>query len=262
MERIQSPRTDDSAIEAEIKAKGKTAPRVTPDSIKAVIVSEHYFTAAEGATGADVAKVAMAANGKIENHIFDDCHETALHLLTFCVLVLQNGFTVTGKSACASPENFDADIGRKVAFGDAFNQIWPLEGYLLKQRLHDAACEYALLHGEVAEPVTIKAPIEPVQPAVDPDARMCFSGALLHLKGGACIARAGWNGRGMFVYMVPANAYPAQTSAAKAHFGDGALVPYRAYLALVGVDGAVSTWAPSVGDTLAEDWTVVQVQPL
>lgn len=108
---------------------------------------------------------------------------------------------------------------------------------------------------------TIAANARPV-PTIDHDARMCFSGALLHLKGGACIARAGWNGRGMFVYMVPANSYPAQTGAAKAHFGDGALVPYRAYLALVGVDGAVSTWAPSVGDTLAEDWLVVNVAPL
>lgn len=94
-------------------------------------------------------------------------------------------------------------------------------------------------------------------PPVAQDARMCFSGALLHLKGGACIARAGWNGKGMFVYMVPANSYPAQTGAAKAHFGDGALVPYNAYLALVGADGTVSTWAPSVGDTLADDWLVL-----
>ena len=73
MNRIESPRTDDSAIEQEIKAKGLTAPRVTPDSIKAVIASEHYFTAAQGVMGADVARVAVEANGKIENHIFDDC---------------------------------------------------------------------------------------------------------------------------------------------------------------------------------------------
>ena len=62
-----------------------------------------------------------------------------LELLTFCVLVLHNGFTVTGESACASPENFDAEIGRKIARQNAENKVWPLMGYALKQRLHDAA---------------------------------------------------------------------------------------------------------------------------
>ena len=60
-----------------------------------------------------------------------------LLLLTFCVLVLRNGFTVTGESACASPENFDAEIGRKIARENAINKVWMLEGYLLKQQLHD-----------------------------------------------------------------------------------------------------------------------------
>ena len=56
-------------------------------------------------------------------------------LLTFCVLVLRNGFTVTGKSACASPENFNAQVGREVAREDAVNQVWSLMGYALKERL-------------------------------------------------------------------------------------------------------------------------------
>ena len=59
-------------------------------------------------------------------------------MLTICVLTLQNGFTVTGESACASPENFDAEIGRKIARQNAVNKIWQLEGYLLKQRLSDS----------------------------------------------------------------------------------------------------------------------------
>ncbi|HHW8768572.1 TPA: Gp49 family protein, partial [Salmonella enterica] len=61
----------------------------------------------------------------------------SLELLTFCVLVLKNGFTVTGESACASPENFDPEIGRKIARSNAIAKIWPLEGYLLKQQLHE-----------------------------------------------------------------------------------------------------------------------------
>ena len=55
--------------------------------------------------------------------------------LTVCCMTLKNGFTVTGESACASPENFDADLGKKIARQNAVNKIWPLEGYLLKERL-------------------------------------------------------------------------------------------------------------------------------
>jgi hypothetical protein len=61
----------------------------------------------------------------------------------------------------------------------------------------------------------------------------------------------------MFVYLVPANAYPAQTGAAKSYFGDGAMVPYNAYMAIKNVDETVSTWVPSVNDCLADDWSVV-----
>ena len=64
---------------------------------------------------------------------------TALDLLTFCVLVLKNGFTVTGESACASPENFDAELGRKIARQNAVQKIWPLMGYQLRERLFEQA---------------------------------------------------------------------------------------------------------------------------
>ena len=82
-----------------------------------------------------------------------------------------------------------------------------------------------------------------------------FLGAL---KKGKRVARAGWNGKGMFVYLVPANSYPAQTGAAKAHFGDGAMVPYNAYMAIKNVNETVSTWVPSFNDCLAEDWQIVE----
>lgn len=58
--------------------------------------------------------------------------------LTICVLTLENGFTVTGQSACANPANYNPEIGRKVAHDNAVKEVWPLEGYLLRQRLHDA----------------------------------------------------------------------------------------------------------------------------
>ena len=117
---------NDQQIETEIQAKGLTAPRVTPQDIENNIVSEHYFTAANG------------VNDAIWPNKFPDGCE-ALELLTFCVLVLKNGFTVTGESACASPENFDAELGRKIARQNAVNKIWPLLGFLLKQRLHEAS---------------------------------------------------------------------------------------------------------------------------
>jgi hypothetical protein len=84
-----------------------------------------------------------------------------------------------------------------------------------------------------------------------------FGAALPLLKLGFKVARTGWNGSGMFAYMVPANSYPAVTDAIKSHFGDDALVPYRAYLALKTAQNDVATWVPSGSDILAEDWALV-----
>jgi len=128
MNHIASPDTSDSAIEREIQAKGLTAPRVTPADLEANIVGEAYFTAAEGVLGAYHAHDAVYHGTEV--------HSPSYALLTFCVLVLRNGFTVTGESACASPENFDAEVGRKIARTNAVNKVWPLMGYELKERLY------------------------------------------------------------------------------------------------------------------------------
>lgn len=85
---------------------------------------------------------------------------------------------------------------------------------------------------------------------------MDFSQALFLLKQGKKLARKGWNATGQFIYLVSANSYPAQTEAAKAHFGD--MVPYEAYIALKTVRNTVATWAPSIGDVLADDWMEIQ----
>ncbi|MBQ1557517.1 MAG: hypothetical protein IIZ69_04945 [Pseudomonas sp.] len=118
---------NDNQIEQEIQAKGMTAARVTPADIEANIASEHYFTAEQGV---------HAAYETIDGAVPT---VPALALLTFCVLVLRNGFTVVGESACASPENFDAEIGRKIARQNAVNKVWPLMGYELKCRLTSGA---------------------------------------------------------------------------------------------------------------------------
>ncbi len=86
---------------------------------------------------------------------------------------------------------------------------------------------------------------------------MNFGAALEAIKAGKRIARTGWNGKGMFVYFVPPASYPVQTGAAKAHFGEGAMVPCNAYMAIKNVDGTVSTWVPSVNDCLATDWGII-----
>jgi hypothetical protein len=115
--------TTDSAIESQIKAKDLTAPRVLPADVEANIISEYYFTAGQGVDGSMQDGVPYS-------------YETSLDQLTFCVLVLKNGFTVTGESSCASPENFDAEIGQKIARQNAVQKIWPLMGYALKGKLH------------------------------------------------------------------------------------------------------------------------------
>ena len=98
--------------------KPAAAPRITLADIEANIVSEHYFTAADA----------------VENT--DDLEP--LKLLTFCVLVLRNHFTVVGQSACVIPENFDAETGRRMARENAIAEIWPLMGYELKTLLSKA----------------------------------------------------------------------------------------------------------------------------
>ena len=138
MNHIPSPDTSDAGVERLIQAKGKTAARVTPADIEANIADERYFTATEGASGAFVAQLRAFDHTKVVSHAplsEDPAAPSPLDLLTFCVLVLKNGFTVTGESACASPENFDAEIGRQIARQNAVQKIWPLMGYELRTKL-------------------------------------------------------------------------------------------------------------------------------
>ena len=105
----------EAEIEKEIQSKGLNAPRLSPDHINAQIVAENWGRAS------DLFKDAPSTHG--------------MQCLTICVLTLKNGFTVVGKSACASPENYDAELGGKIARQDARRQIWALEGYLLRSKL-------------------------------------------------------------------------------------------------------------------------------
>ena len=106
--------------ESEIKAVS-TAPRVTPADIEAEIASEWYISGATGVVPDEFQPPVPAGH--------------PLRLLTICVLVLRNGFTVTGESACASPENFNAEIGRRIARENAISKVWPLLGFRLRDEL-------------------------------------------------------------------------------------------------------------------------------
>lgn len=96
--------SNDKQIEQEIQAKGLTAPRITTGRIEEVIKDVQY-------------------------HVFPGT------MVTVCCITLANGFNTIGESACASPENFDSELGEKIAFGNAKQKIWTLEGYLLKESL-------------------------------------------------------------------------------------------------------------------------------
>lgn len=123
---------DEAQTEAAIVAAGKAAPRITPADIDAQITSEYFFTAREGVIGAFGEKPETVFGSRAVESM-----PPSLGVLTFCVLVLRNGFTVTGESACASPENFDPQIGRDIARRNARDKIWSLEGYQLRTRLHE-----------------------------------------------------------------------------------------------------------------------------
>jgi hypothetical protein len=98
------PNHNEAAIENEIMAKGLNAPRLTPALIDEQIIAEAF-------------------------HVFPGT------TMTVCALTLRNGFIVIGESAAASPENFDREIGEKIARDNARGKIWALEGYQLRTRL-------------------------------------------------------------------------------------------------------------------------------
>jgi hypothetical protein len=98
-------------------------------------------------------------------------------------------------------------------------------------------------------------PKEQFDNAYQPLYALSFGHAIEALKEGQRAARSGWNGKGMFLYLVPENSYPAQTEAARLHFGD--MVPYGAYIAMKTAQGNVVPWLASQTDVLADDWQVI-----
>lgn len=108
-----------TSLEVSDQAAGAvaTAPRVSLADIEGAVAFRWDFTA----------KRALDKMGM-------PCTEEA-GLLSICLLQMKNGFVVIGKSAPASAENFNLQLGRKFAYEDAIRQLWPLLGYALRDRL-------------------------------------------------------------------------------------------------------------------------------
>lgn len=100
-----------------LSARGATHPRVSVHDIEAAIASAVYLN-----LGDAIERTGQEASA-------------GAHLMTLCVLTMDNGFVVVGKSAPASPENYDQAKGRTFAYEDAVKQVWPLMGYALRERL-------------------------------------------------------------------------------------------------------------------------------
>lgn len=160
---------------------------------------------------------------------------------TICAAVHPNGFKLaTGESACVCPENFNKEFGEKYAKEDAVkkaeSELWKLEGYLLKHQL--------------TEP-TFAHYIEAVNEKVNDF--LSFGDAVAAMKSGYRVARAGWNGKGMFlIYIFPY--INDQYTIIEKNGIVGTLAPY---LAMKTADNQLVPWLASQTDILADDWMIV-----
>ena len=87
---------------------------------------------------------------------------------------------------------------------------------------------------------------------------LTFGDAIHFLKQGKKMARAGWNGKGMFLFLVPGSTFKVNRPPLLGIYSEGTDINYRPHIDLKGVDGSISTWNPTCNDTLAEDWQVVE----
>lgn len=135
----------EQAIEQQIQQKGLNAPRITPDHIDSKIKRVHYHSPLSAVD---------------HTQAMDEGTYQHLRCLTFCTIILENGFTVTGESACASPENFDPFIGKEIALQNAREKIWQLEGYLLKQKLYEESKPTTFQERVISEQIELQSKLD------------------------------------------------------------------------------------------------------
>lgn len=95
-------------------------------------------------------------------------------------------------------------------------------------------------------------------PATEETARFDFGGALKWLLAGRKLAREGWNGKGLFVFLVPGSTFTVNRAPLLGIYPEGTQINYNPHIDIKNVDGSISTWVPSINDCLAEDWVLVQ----
>lgn len=203
-----------------------SAPQVTPADVDAVIASEHYFTGAQGCIG------------NVDEVDLSDAALASLDMLTICALVTRNGHTVTGEAYCADPAKFNAETGRIEARKVAINKLWPMVVYAERERLAAGASAVA--------------------PALD------FGDAIRALKAGKRVARAGWNGKGMWLSLscdgtreVPAENFWSPHNAEHARQSGGTATVLPSITMKTATGEILMGWLASQSDMLATDWVVL-----
>ena len=188
----------------------------------------------------------------LESEIKEVQYQRLSGTITHCTIVTKSGFTFTGESACVDPNNYNKELGEKYAYENAFEKMWMPYGFWLHKAL--AEYDYRL------QPPSDDSKIEAQNWMIPDNATFDFGTAVEALKQGARVAREGWNGKGMFLYYVPENKYPASRNEHGTMIGvfENDMVPYGAYIAMKTAQNNVVPWLASQTDVLAEDWQIVE----
>lgn len=194
--------------------------------------------------------------GEIERAEYNRMTSTITH----CTIVTKSGFTFTGESACVDPNNYNKELGEKYAYENAFEKMWMPYGFWLHKALAETDYQSKLNEAQNLIDSYSKRETTDSGSVLPKTERLSFGDAITALKEGLRVERAGWNGKGMFLYYVPENKYPASRNEHGTMIGvfEDDMVPYREYIALKTVDNQVVPWAPSISDALAEDWQIVE----
>ena len=191
--------------------------------------------------------------------------------ITHCRIVTHSGFEFTGESAVVDAKNFDDKLGEQYAYKQALDGMWMPYGFWLHKALadHDNRLQppsddnkiEALAEQSKSEDLLA---VSAVNPTVDSQEQhqeptMDFGYAVKMMKDGKRVSRIGWNGKGMFLYYVPENKYPASRNKHGTMIGvfENDMVPYGAYIAMKTAQNNVVPWLASQTDVLAEDWVIV-----
>ena len=200
----------------------------------------------------------------LESEIDKTEYNRLVGTITHCTITTKSGFTFTGESACVDPNNFNQEIGEQVAYDNAFEKMWMPYGFWLHKALAESDSFETKEAYDAWHATGIK---ELCQGNILPKDEQCsvsedfsFGHAIASLKLGHSVARAGWNGKGMFLYYVPENKYPASRNEHGTMIGvfEDDMVPYGAYIAMKTAQNNVVPWLASQTDVLAEDWQIVE----